>query len=143
MKNNYKLIISALFKHAIQMDEQKFTPEEKEFIEDLNLLDQVCNEGDRTNMSFFYGGFELFIKVDRTAKEWTLVYTKGDTDADGDGQSVTVKFGIGHRTVVDYWMYEPDVLELMVVAFKPIVEHFFTNVGFPELQRSLFYSGEL
>lgn len=125
------------------MDEQKFTPEEKEFIEDLNLLDQVYTEGDRTNMSFLYGGFDLLVKLDRSAKEWTLIYTKGDTDFDGDGDVITAKFSTGHRTAPDYWMYEQDVLELMIIAFKPVIEHFFTNTGFPELQRSLFYSGEL
>ena len=140
---NPSLVISTLLKHSIKMDDQKFTPEEKLFREELEFIDQSYDCVDYRNTTYYYGGFELLVKLDPENKEWVLIYTKGDTDFDDDCDVITAKFSTSHNTVVNYWMYEPNILELMVVAFKPIVDHFFTQIGFPDLQRSLYHSGEL
>lgn len=141
---NPNLVISTLLKHAIRMDDKKFTPEEEAFREELSFIDQSYDPDNERGTTFYYGGFELLVKLDRETKEWVLIYTKGDTDFDDDCDVITVKFSTSSlNTTINYWLYEPEIMEVMVVAFKPIVEYFFTQIGFPELQRSLYYRGEL
>ena len=124
-----KLVVSTFLKHAIQLEDQKFTPEEQTFREEFNGLDQSWEEGNSTHMEFFSGTHGLLIKLDREVNEWVLCYSYGDAEEYDNVHTLTGKFNIEHSAPIDHWMYKDGALYLMTIIFYPIIKHFMDSIG--------------
>lgn len=124
-----KLVVSTFLKHVIQMDDQRFTPEELVFREEFKNVDQTWEEDNLTHMEFTSGSHELLIKLDREANKWVVIYTYGEVEQYDNVHELIGKFNIEHSTSIVHWMDEDGALYLMTIIFYPIIKHFMDSIG--------------